>query len=83
MFTDGIEAVYDARIDPRLTVMNLATPFTSVAKVYVAAKDAGALIAFIDGWLSAREADGTEAALRKTYFGSDLNAPVSSPAGRG
>jgi cyclohexadienyl dehydratase len=77
MFTDGIEAALDARTDPRLTVMNLASPFTSVAKVYYAAKDAGDLIAFIDGWLAAREADGTETALREKYFGSNLNAPAA------
>jgi cyclohexadienyl dehydratase len=75
MFTDGIEAAYDARMDPRLTVMNLATPFTSVAKVYYAPKDASDLIAFVDGWLAAREADGTETALREKYFGSNVNAP--------
>jgi len=76
MFTDGIEAAYDARNDPRLTVMNLATPFTSVEKVYYAAKDAADLVGFVDGWLAAREADGTETALREKYFGSNVNAPA-------
>jgi len=76
MFTDGIEAAYDARNDPRLTVMNLATPFTSVAKVYYAAKDAVDLIGFVDGWLAVRESDGTERALREKYFGSNVNAPA-------
>jgi cyclohexadienyl dehydratase len=78
MFTDGIEAVYDVRVDPRLTVMNLATPFTSIAKVYYAAKGAEDLVAFVDGWLAAREADGTETALREKYFGSNANAPTVS-----
>jgi cyclohexadienyl dehydratase len=78
MITDGIEAAYDARNDPTLTVMNLASPFTSIAKAYYAPKDAADLIAAVNGWLSAREADGTERALREKYFGSNTNAPNPS-----
>jgi len=74
-FTDGIEAAYDKRNDPRLTVMNESKPFTSVAKVYYAPKDGATLVAYINTWLAKREADGTEPALRRQYFGSNFNAP--------
>jgi cyclohexadienyl dehydratase len=76
MFTDGIEAAFDVRNDPRLAVMNPDAPFTSVNKVYFVPKDGASLVAFVDDWLAKREADGSAAALRMHYFGSaERNAP--------
>ena len=75
MFTDGVEAAYYARRDPRLTVLNPAAPFTTIEKVYYAGKDAAALIAYVNRWMRARESDGTYARLRTTYIGSNVNAP--------
>jgi len=75
MFTDGVEAAYYAQLDPKLAVMNAATPFTNIEKVYYVAKESATLLAYVDAWMSARERDGTFTALRTRYIGSNLNAP--------
>lgn len=76
MVTDGVEAALDVRADPRLAVADAAHPFTSLEKVYYLPKDAGALAAFIDTWMRAREADGSYARWRTAWIGSNANAPA-------
>jgi cyclohexadienyl dehydratase len=75
MFTDGVEAAYDAQRDPRLAVSDPAHPFTHVEKVYWVPSDGPNLLAFIDGWMERSERDGTYARLRTAAIGSNLNAP--------
>lgn len=77
MITDGVEAALAARSDARLAVLDPGHPYTRIEKVYFIAKDEPELLAFVNDRLGRWERDGTLAALRTRWIGSNANAPTA------
>ena len=54
-------------------------PFTRDRKAFLVGAERGELVADLDRWLLAREADGRMAALRRRWFGAASRQPVTTP----
>lgn len=69
MFTDGVEARLMARRDPRLCVALTEPPLTKVEKVYYLRRGQPELLAAVNAWVEAMQADGSYGRLWAKYVG--------------
>ncbi|BDE06740.1 cyclohexadienyl dehydratase [Vulcanimicrobium alpinum] len=80
MITDGVEASLAANADARLAVLDPVHPYTRIEKVYFISKAEPELLAFVNERIARWERDGTFAALRTRWVGSNANNPSQRSA---
>ena len=69
MFTDGAEAKFYSKRDPRLCVALTDPPLSRVEKVYYLPGGQARLLGVVNAWIGKMQADGSYANLWARYVG--------------